>query len=197
MSQNLIGTTSITPQILYSGQLSATTDTTLYTGAASTSTIVKYSAICNTSAGGGTSSSLLSTGSAITSIPINALMTPMPSGSTFTISSGANSQTWTLNAAAAVGATSLTVTSQTPNFAYPIGSAITFAGVTAHVTLRVVPSGGSADATHTALSYYALTPGQSIEGLLVGLDLGPSDAIHAQTDQASIVDLIFTGSVNT
>jgi lysophospholipase L1-like esterase len=74
----------------------------------------------------------LSTSSAITSFgPIDALPIPagLASGASFTITdlTGAHSQTWTLTSAAASGTTTLAVSSQTPNFAYPPGSVITSA----------------------------------------------------------------------
>lgn len=72
-----------------------------------------------------TLSGLLSTGGAITTLPVVALPAALASGRVITVRSGPNSQTWTLTAAAAAGATSLAVTSQTPSFAFPIGSAIT------------------------------------------------------------------------
>lgn len=72
----------------------------------------------------GATSTLLSTGGAITSIPVSALPVGYASGATITLTSGAHTQTWTLSSAASVGATTLAVTSQTPNFAYPIGTQV-------------------------------------------------------------------------
>lgn len=71
----------------------------------------------------------LSTGAPITALPVAALpgLAPndgLPSGQVITLGSGANTQTWTLTAAVAAGATSLPVASQTPNFAYPSGSLV-------------------------------------------------------------------------
>jgi hypothetical protein len=69
-------------------------------------------------------SAALSTGAAITSLPVTALLSAIGSGQTLTLTdpTGAHTQTWTTTAAVAVGATSIPVTSQTPNFAYPSGS---------------------------------------------------------------------------
>jgi hypothetical protein len=69
---------------------------------------------------GTTLSSPLSTGGAITSLPINSLPTALPSGALVQIANSGNTyyQTWTLTSSAAQGATSLAVASQTPNFAY-------------------------------------------------------------------------------
>lgn len=74
----------------------------------------------------GTTSSALSTGSPITSIAVNALPAAIPAG-TITLRSGAHTQNFTTTGAT-LGATSITVTSATPNFAYPIGSTITVVG---------------------------------------------------------------------
>jgi hypothetical protein len=49
----------------------------------------------------------------------------MATSTVVTISSGGHTQNWTVTAPAAAGAVTLTVTSQTPNFAYPAGSVIT------------------------------------------------------------------------
>lgn len=72
-----------------------------------------------------TSSTLLSTGGAITSIPCVAIGGIVPSLTPVTITSGANTQTFVTSAATTLGATALTVTSLTPTFAFPIGSVIT------------------------------------------------------------------------
>lgn len=80
-----------------------------------------------TNAASGTVATALTTGAPITAITTSALPTALPSGTVVTLASGTNSQTFTLTAAALAGATSITVTSQTPNFAYPVGSTITAA----------------------------------------------------------------------
>jgi hypothetical protein len=48
----------------------------------------------------------------------------MSSGQNITVVSGANSQTFVLSASAAINATSVTITAQTANFSYPIGSIV-------------------------------------------------------------------------
>jgi len=68
-------------------------------------------------------SSALSTGSAITSLPIDALSFGVGSGDALVLSSGSNSQVFTASAPAGTGATSIPVASQTPNFAYPMTAA--------------------------------------------------------------------------
>lgn len=69
-------------------------------------------------------SAALSTSAAITSLPVAALPAALASGAVVWMFSGSNYQSWVLNGAAAQGATSITVNSQTPNFAYPSGTAI-------------------------------------------------------------------------
>ena len=74
----------------------------------------------------------LTTGGGITSIPIaDGLSSALVVGSVVVLSSGAPGaplngqvQSFTLSAAAAAGATALTVTSQTPSYAFPSGTAI-------------------------------------------------------------------------
>lgn len=84
----------------------------------------KWRAEVNVTTAIGTGSSLLSTGGAITAIPVTALTVAVPSGTVVTLTSGVNTQNFTTTALAAIGATSLAVASATPNFAYPIGTSI-------------------------------------------------------------------------
>jgi len=70
-------------------------------------------------------SSALSTGGAITSLPVTALNGNVASGDSIVIASGSNTQTFTASAAATFGATSISVNSLTPNFAYPTTSTVT------------------------------------------------------------------------
>lgn len=68
----------------------------------------------------GTLSATLGTGGAIAALPVNALPYAIPSGATIVLNDGAgHTQTWVTTAAAAVGATNVSVTAQVPNFAYP------------------------------------------------------------------------------
>jgi hypothetical protein len=71
-----------------------------------------------------TLSSALSTGSAITSLPVTALANAVTSGDRILLTSGANTQTFVASANALINATSISVTSQTPNFAYPTSSTV-------------------------------------------------------------------------
>lgn len=74
----------------------------------------------------GTLSSTLSTGAGITSLPVNALVANIPfSGIVVTLDDQVgHTQNWTTTAAANAGASSLAVTSQTPNFAFPANTTI-------------------------------------------------------------------------
>lgn len=74
----------------------------------------------------GTTTSALSTGSPITSIPITALASSIAAGQTVTLNTSDNQhfQQFTLTATASAGATSLTVASQTPNYAFPSGTTV-------------------------------------------------------------------------
>jgi hypothetical protein len=67
-------------------------------------------------------SETLSTGAAITTLPVTALFKALPSGTQVQLTDNkGHSQTWTLTAGAAKGATSLTVESQKPNWEYASG----------------------------------------------------------------------------
>ncbi|HEX7083629.1 MAG TPA: hypothetical protein VF186_05910 [Gaiellaceae bacterium] len=72
-----------------------------------------------------TPSSALSTSGAITTIGVSALNGNVKKNDTIRIVSGNNTQDFTANADAYIGATSLTIVSATPNFAYPTTSTIT------------------------------------------------------------------------
>lgn len=84
------------------------------------------------------STTLLSTGSPITSLPVAALVNPLAAGATVTITSGGHTQNFVTSAAVAVGATAIPITSVTPNFAYPIGSTVTSPAWPAAVTLTIL-----------------------------------------------------------
>jgi hypothetical protein len=72
-----------------------------------------------------TLSSGLSTGGAITALPVAALNGNVKSGDSVVVTSGSNTQTFTASANAYIGATSISITSATPNFAYPASSTVT------------------------------------------------------------------------
>lgn len=102
--------------------------------------------VSNTGASSTTLSSALATSGAITSLPVAALTVAIPSGQSIVVTSGSNTQTFVSSAAAAVGATAIAVISATPNFAYPIGSAVAnqpievTAGTAATAGSETVPS---------------------------------------------------------
>lgn len=64
----------------------------------------------------------LSTGAAITALPVAALPSTLLTDQKVAVSSGDNRQVFTVSAITAAGATSIPVVSQAPNFAYPSGS---------------------------------------------------------------------------
>jgi hypothetical protein len=76
-----------------------------------------------------TLSAALSTRNAITSLPVDALTSAIPSGSsvlmTYVYRGTTEKQTWTTTANANANAVALSVTSQTPNYAYPTTTTVT------------------------------------------------------------------------
>jgi len=86
----------------------------------------------------GTLSSALSTGSPVTSLSTTALSVAVSNALTVTLESGTESQTFELSASASVGATSISVVSQTPNFAYPVGTVVRY-GTRIAKSLAIVP----------------------------------------------------------
>ncbi len=76
--------------------------------------------------GEATLSGALVSGSVHTTLSVAALTTPIASGTKFTLASGGSSQSLQTSAAAATGATSISVQSFTANANYPSGSNITY-----------------------------------------------------------------------
>ena len=66
----------------------------------------------------------LTSGTAYTTLAVQALDQAVASGDSILLTSGANTQTYTASAAAAVGATSISVTSLAANFSYPVGTLV-------------------------------------------------------------------------
>jgi hypothetical protein len=96
----------------------------------------------------GTTSSLLTAAlvstTAYTSLAVQALTDNLNAGESVLLVSGANTQTATLSAPAAVGATSLSINSITANFSYPIGSNVYVSNIPAQfagVGVREVKQG--------------------------------------------------------
>lgn len=202
MTQNLIGVTTMQPQALASTQLASTTPTAVYTVPASTSAIIKQGLLANISGQVIVLSAALSTGGAITALPINPLPYGLLSGSSITLLDGLNMQTWVTTADALAGATSLAVASQTPNFAYPAGPGQTVIqsvnGQTVQVSVHHVPNGGTLNGSHLVLSY-PLAPGDtlSLTSFLAGMNLGPGDAIYVGASVANAINVSITGVVSS
>lgn len=111
----------------------------------------------------GTLSSGLSTGGPITALPVNALTYPIVTGTKVIVSTTGHSQTWTLTSGAAAGATSIAVSSQTPNFAYPGASPVSSA--TAVWASAVTPSYSAASSG--AVDSFLLTPNYALSQWVV------------------------------
>ncbi len=91
----------------------------------------KAPSACSSTAGPGqvwgTLTSALSSGSPSgTTLSVTSLGASVRSGQSITLTSGGNTQTFVTTAAASAGATSITVTSQTANFSYPIGTNVSW-----------------------------------------------------------------------
>ncbi|HXX91751.1 MAG TPA: hypothetical protein VEI83_16150 [Acidimicrobiales bacterium] len=97
--------------------------------------------------GGTTLAGALSSGSVYTSLSVHALTTPVSSGDTLVIGSGATTQTVTASGAAAVGATSIPVTSFTANAAYPINTSVLDQVCTASQVSQIAAVGMNLQAT--------------------------------------------------
>lgn len=108
----------------------------------------------------------LVSGTAYTSLAVEPLDQAVASGDSILLTSGADTQTYVASAAAAVGATSITVTSLAANFSYPIGTLVqdtTTAGAYARlpvtnngtnwVAAGSQPASGWAASNGTALSF--------------------------------------------
>jgi hypothetical protein len=101
-----------------------------FTGTTNTAAAVNAAVLAASNAGVtqgrtmGTLSAALSTGAAITSLPVTALAAPLLIFSLIAVKSAGSTQFWTVTATAPIGATSISVAPQTPNFAYPIGSTV-------------------------------------------------------------------------
>ncbi len=141
--------------------------------------ILDWGELTNLTTGGATLSSALSTSGAITSLPVNALpqaiLAPVGAATSSTptnivVTSGGNTETFEVDPASA-GATSLTlVTSTTPTYAFPAGSAITYAvgdgtaiGVPIHVVGINTNSGTVATFSSFANSLSGLSGANSCE----------------------------------
>ena len=75
-----------------------------------------------TAVGNATLSAALTSGTAYTSLTVTALLGAIAIGDPVYLVSGSNTQQFTASAAAAIGATTISVQSQAANFSYPIGT---------------------------------------------------------------------------
>lgn len=86
-----------------------------------------------------------------------------------------------------------------PSDAVKIATAMlcNISGVTVNVSVGIVPSGGSAAASHHVLHTYALVAGASLplNDYLAGVWLGAGDFISGLTNAASSIVLTITGTV--
>lgn len=83
----------------------------------------------------------LTSGTAYTSLAVQALTSPVASGDTITIGTGGTTQTVTASAAAAIGATTIDVNSFTANAAYAIGATVTTVADPSTLTALLSPIG--------------------------------------------------------
>ncbi|HVC87419.1 MAG TPA: hypothetical protein VNC40_08340 [Gaiellaceae bacterium] len=84
----------------------------------------------------------LVSGNAVTSLAVTAIAgIAVQTGDSIIVTSGANTQTFVASAPAALGATSISVTSQNANFSYPIGSLVTGDTSTRYATLKLTNAG--------------------------------------------------------
>ncbi len=88
-----------------------------------------------------TLSAPLSTSTAVTSIGVSPLATALTAGSTITILSGINSQTFVVSGAVGAAATSIPVFATVPNYAYSTGAAVLFGAPTAGNDIFVLHNG--------------------------------------------------------
>ena len=77
-----------------------------------------------TAVGNATLTSALTSGTAYTALAVTALLNAINSGDNVVLVSGTNTQTFVASAAAAIGATSISVTSLAANYSYPIGTVV-------------------------------------------------------------------------
>lgn len=133
-------------------------------------------------------SSALSTGSAITSIPVAALTVAVPSGADIVLTSSTNTQTFVASASAAVGDTSISVTSQTPNYAYPTTSQVSIQGTTSTIPSDSIPFQVAASDTQadTVAGYvrlvFQLEAAAAPDGPSVSWPATPTNGVNAPGD---------------
>jgi hypothetical protein len=103
-------------------------------------------------------SSALSTGGAITSLPVAALNGNVASGDSILVTSGTHTQTFTASATAYFGATSIAVSSATPNFAYPTTSTVTDTSALTSLNPDTTDTVTNFDTAHNTIGKIQLFP---------------------------------------
>jgi len=136
-------------------------------------------------------SAALSTGAAITSLPITSLSEAVTSGDSIVLTSGTNTQTFVASANALVGATSISVTSQTPNFAYPTTSTLNDVSPD---TACFYPNTGNTICTATANTLYVFDANYLSSPSSLDLGAGPG---HGKSRYFVIGMELPTGASNT
>jgi hypothetical protein len=103
-------------------------------------------------------SSALSTSGAITSLPVAALNGNVANGDSVVVTSGSHTQTFTASANAFFGATSIAVSSATPNFAYPTTSIVTDATTLSALNPDTTDTVTNFDTAHNTIGKIQLFP---------------------------------------
>lgn len=140
--------------------------------------------------GGATLNAALTNGTAYTSLTTTALPAGLSSGQSITLTtiSGSNSQVVTLSANASAGATTISVTSFTANFSYPIGAGLVNTPAATDTQLqseffrKAITSVGNGASTGEALVNLYLAPGDANSQIFeVGWFAGSSASASANT----------------
>lgn len=119
----------------------------------------------------------LSTGAPVTSLPVKKLTKPLASGILVVLEAESHRQVFTLNAAAAVGATALSVVSQTPSFAFPTKAVI---GVACKLA-----SGLSTAGPITSIAVDSV-PAKMLNGDLVTIESGAQRQMFEASAQVAV-----------
>lgn len=120
----------------------ASTDSQTFSGVPGSVTYTDFSVWTGQST---TLTTALVSGTAYTSLAVDALPAALASGATVTLVSGTDTQTFATSASVASGATSIPVTSASANFSYPVGTTVVEGTYIAGGALSssITPSAGS------------------------------------------------------
>lgn len=193
-AQALAGATSVTSLGAITVPLDAVLDTVgfkLTSPSLVTGTATNYATInFRKTAGQDRTTTDLTTGAGTLAVAVQSLPTALLSGTTVTITTSGHTDTCVLSAAAAKGAVTLAINSKTFNFAYPLGSVITWPAVVVG-TLALTSGNNLAAATAVAVSFTGaiLDVGDTIDVQLVqtGTGLALPANIAAEMDIRSQV----------